>query len=45
MKGIVGENYEDYGEIRFGEEGIAVVYRGYTHGGVRGIILSYNDNR
>ena len=45
VKGILGGNAEDSGEIRFGEEGITVVYLEYTNDGVRGKILSYIDNR
>ena len=45
MKGIVGGNAEDYGEIRFGEEVLSIVYRGDTHGGVRRIILIYTTIR
>ena len=41
--GVCGDA-EGSGEIQFGEEGLAVVYRGYTHGGVWGIILSYIYN-
>ena len=44
MKGIVGGNAENSGEIRFGEESILVVYRGYDHVGAGGIILSYIYN-
>ena len=44
MKGILGGNSEDSGEIWFGEEGLVVFYHGDTHGGVRGIIISCIDN-
>ena len=44
VKGIVGGNGKDSGEIRFGEEGLAVVYRGDTHGGAGGLILSCISN-
>ena len=33
MKGILGGNAKDSGEIQFGEEGLAVVYRGDAHVG------------
>ena len=45
MKGVVGGNSKDSVEIRFGEEVLAVVYRGETHGGVRGIVLRCIYNR
>ena len=45
MKGIVGGNTKDSGDVRFGEEVLQVVYRGDTHGRARGIILSYISNR
>ena len=45
VKGISGGNAECSGEIQFGEEGPAVLYRGDTHGGVWGINLSYVANR
>ena len=45
VKGIVGGNAENYGEIRFGEEGITVVYHGDTHGRVQGRIIIYISNR
>ena len=45
MKGIVGRNAKDSGEVRFGEEGIAVVYHGDAHVGSGGIIISYIYNR
>ena len=45
VKIIVGGSSEDYGEVWFGEEGLEVVYRGYTHGRSGGIIISYIDNR
>ena len=35
----------DSGEVRFGEEGLAVVYHGDTHVGVRGIIISCIANK
>ena len=40
MKGTVGGNAKDYGEVCFGEEGLAVVYHIYTHSGPEGIIIS-----
>ena len=40
MKGIVGGNDKDYGDICFGVHCLAVFYREDTHGGVREIILS-----
>ena len=42
---VVGGNAEDCGEIHFGEEGIAVVYCGDTHGVVRGINISFIANK
>ena len=45
MKGIVGGNSKDYGEVRFEEEILAVVYRGDVHVGAGGIILSFIANR
>ena len=45
MKDIVGRNAKDSGEVRFGEEGVAVVYHGYAHVGAGGIIISYIYNR
>ena len=45
MKGIVGVNDKGCGEIQFRGEVLAVVLRGYAHGGVWGTILSYIDNR
>ena len=45
VKSIVGGNADDYGEVRFWEEGLTVVYRGDTHCGAGGIILSYISNR
>ena len=44
MKGTVGGNAEDSGEIRFGEEGLAVVYCVDAHVGAGVIILSYISN-
>ena len=44
VKGIVGGNADDYGDIQFGKEVLAVFYCGDTHGGVWGIILSYIAN-
>ena len=35
---------KNYGEIRFGEEGLAVFYHGDKNGGVRVIIISYSVN-
>ena len=43
-KGIVGGNAVDFGEVRFGGEGTAVVYHGDDHVGSGGIILSYISN-
>ena len=45
MKRIVGGDAEDSGEVHFGEEGLAVIYRGDTHIGAGLTILSYNANR
>ena len=45
VKGIVGGNGKDSGEIRFGEEGLAVVYLGDAYVGAGGIILSFIANR
>ena len=44
-KGIVGGNAEDFGEVRFWEEGLVVVYCGDTRGGEGRVILSYIANR
>ena len=44
-KGIVGGNAKDSGDIQLWEEGLTVVYRGDTHVGVWGTILSYIANR
>ena len=41
VQGIVGGDAKDYGDIQFGQEGLAVVYRVDTHSGVWVIILSY----
>ena len=45
MKGTVGENSNDYGEVQFVEEGLTVFYRGYYHGAAGRIILSYISTR
>ena len=45
VKVIVGGNAKDSGDIQFWEEGLMVVYRGDTHVGVWGTILSYIANR
>ena len=45
MKGILGGNAKDYGEVRFGEEVVVVVYHGDSHVGAGGLIISYISNR
>ena len=45
VKGIVGRNAEDYGEVRFGEEGLEVVYHGDNHVGTGEKILRYITNK
>ena len=44
MKGIVGGYSKDSGEVRFGEEGLAVVYLVDAHVGAGGVIISYIAN-
>ena len=44
MQVVVGGNANDSGEIQFGEEGIAVVQRLYTHGRVWVTIIIYIAN-
>ena len=44
VEGIVGRNAKDSGDIRFGDEGLTVVYRGDNHGWLLGIIISYIAN-
>ena len=39
VEGVLGGNAKDSGDIQFGEEGSAVVYRGNTHNVAWGIIL------
>ena len=41
--GVCGDA-EGSGEIQFGEEGLAVVYCGYTPGVLWGMIISYTAN-
>ena len=45
VKGIIGGNAKNSGKIRVGEECLAVIYHGCTHGGLRGKILRYIANR
>ena len=45
MKGIVGGNSENSGDIRFGEEGLDLIYHVDTHGGSQEIIIMYIYNR
>ena len=44
MKGIVGGNPKNSGEVRFREEGLTVVYLGDANVGAGGIILRYIVN-
>ena len=45
VKGIVGGNSENSGDIRFGEEGLDLIYHVDTHGGSQEIIIMYIYNR
>ena len=45
VKGIVGGNAEDFGEVRSWEEGLVVVYCGDTRGGEGRAIIRYIANR
>ena len=44
-RGIIGGNAKYYGEVRFEEEGLKVVYCGYAQVGSGKKIISYIANR